>query len=48
MPKGKGRTTIFTNPFKRFKAKEEAIVRAGGAKPRKRIRVSPTIKRKKK
>ena len=45
---GKGRTTIFTSPFKNIKARNKAIAKAGGGTPGKRIKVTTTLKPKKK
>jgi hypothetical protein len=44
----KGRTTMYTGSFKSIKARNKAIAKAGGGKPGKRIKVTTTIKPKKK
>jgi hypothetical protein len=40
---GKGRTSIFTNILKNVEKRKKAVAKAGGGKPGKRIKASPTI-----
>jgi hypothetical protein len=47
MAKGKGRTTIFTNPLKSIKKRGEAIKKAGGGSGGKRLKYRTTIPKKK-